>query len=170
MEEIIKRLYVGNDSDYERLKDHDDWSFLRVCKEGPGGHRQTLGYHTLGAPKDSPNYLWIRKGNLMSLNILDLDDPEMIPELPIRKGLEFIKERLDAGDKVLSACNQGHSRGPTTAMMFLRTIGELPYGFTTSEKIFRALYPKYSPAHGMRAFAREHWRMLKDNFYGNAND
>src|ERR1035437_6807877 len=35
--EIIKRLYVGDDAAYERLKDAPGWSFLRCCKDGPGG-------------------------------------------------------------------------------------------------------------------------------------
>jgi len=166
MVEIIKRLYVGDDADYERLKTHEGWSFLRVCKEGAGGHRQTLVYHTLGAPKESPNYLWVRKGHLMALNVLDLDDPKMIPELPVKKGLEFIKERFDAGDKVLSACNQGRSRGPTTMLMFLRSVGEMPEGFNRAMHKFKVLYPKYSPANGIKTFARDHWEELKDDFYG----
>jgi hypothetical protein len=165
MVEIIKRLYVGDDADYERLKTHEGWSFLRVCKEGAGGHRQTLVYHTLGAPKDSPNYLWIRKGHLMALNVLDLDDPKMIPELPITKGLEFLKERFDAGDKILSACNAGHSRGPTVMLLFLRAIGEMPESFPRAVRKFKTLYPAYDPGIGMRTFAREHWQQLKDNFY-----
>jgi len=160
---------VGDDSDYERLKDHKGWSFVRIAKEGPGGHRQTMGYHTLGAPKDSPNYLWIRKGPLMALNILDLDDPEMIPELPIKKGLEFIKERIDAGDKVLSACNQGHSRGPTLMLMFLRAIGEMPEGFNRAAHKFKALYPPYEPNEGITIFARRHWHQLKELYARNAS-
>lgn len=104
MEEVINRLYVGGDKDYERLQSRPGWSFLRCCKEGPGGHRALLGYHTLAAPKGA-NYLWVRRGNVMALNLLDLDDPAYISEEMIKKGLDFIEERLNAGDKVLVACN-----------------------------------------------------------------
>lgn len=159
--QIIPGLYVGDDDAYQRLKDRPGWSFLRCCKEGPGGHRQTLGYTTLGAPKDK-NYLWVKRGNHMALNLLDLDDPEFIAEGMINMGLDFIRERLAAGDKVLIACNQGHSRGPTTALMYLRTVGEMPYAFTKAERVFRTLYPKYDPGQAMRQYARSHWRQLEE--------
>ena len=165
MEEVHPRLFVGDDKDYERVKDNSGWSFLRCCKEGPGGHRYVLKYHSLGAPKDA-HYLWVRKGNLEALNLLDLEDPDFIPKQVIDEGLKFIKERMDAGDKVLVACNAGHSRGPTMALMYLREIGEYPERFRTAESKYRAFYPKYDPNSGMRAFARSHWQQLKDNFYG----
>jgi hypothetical protein len=104
----------------------------------------------------------VRKGNLMALNLLDLDDPNFIPTEMIRKGLQFVHERLQAGDKVLIACNQGHSRGPTVALMYLRSIGEMPYHFIGAERVFRTLYPPYSPAQGIRQYARSHWDSLAD--------
>jgi hypothetical protein len=160
MDEVIDRLWVGGDKDYERVADRAGWSWLRCCKEGKGGHRAILGYGTLGAPKDK-NYLWVRRGNLMALNLLDLDDPNYISTEMIDKGLNFVDERLKAGDKVLIACNQGHSRGPTTTMMYLRRIGELPESFGKSEKIFRTLDHHYDPGQGMRQFAKTNWHLLK---------
>jgi len=159
--EVIPNLYVGGNEEYEKVKDKSGWSWLRCAKYGPGGHQQTLGYHTLAAPK-GPNYLVVRKKNLMALNLIDQDDPNYIPEECILKGLDFIKERLDAGDKVLVACNSGQSRGPTTALMFLRSIGEMPHNFVTSERIYRTLYPKYSPGQGMRQRARQMWDQLEN--------
>jgi hypothetical protein len=160
MEEVLDRLWVGGDKDYERVDGRQGWSWLRCCKEGQGGHRWILGYNTLGAPKDK-HYLWVRKGNLMALNLLDLDDPNFMSREMIDKGLDFIDERMKAGDKVLVACNAGHSRGPTTAMMYLRRIGELPDSFIQSEKIYRTLYRHYYPGQGMRQFARMNWHTLK---------
>lgn len=161
MEEIINRLYVGGDSDYERLKGKSGWSFLRCCKEGPGGHRETLGYSTHAAPK-GPNYLAVEKGDRMALNFLDPTDPNLIPEKMVATGLEYVHKRLTAGDKVLVACNMGHSRGPTTAMLYLRSIGDLRGNFHSSERVFRTLYPKYDPGLGVRQFARHHWGGFND--------
>ena len=164
MENIYTRLYVGGDGDYQRLAGKDGWSFLRCCKYGEGGHQQVLGYTTLAAPK-GPHYLWVKaKGgdHLLALNILDLDDPNFFDPQMIVTGLRFVKERLDAGDKVLIACNKGHSRGPTMALMFLRWIGEMPYHYVKAETIFRALYPQYDPGIGMRQYSREHWNDLTD--------
>lgn len=158
MEKLLPNLelYVGGDRDYDKLSGKSGWAWLRCAKYGPGGHQQTLGYHTPAAPK-GPNYLYVRKGNLLALNLLDLDDPNFVSEQMMNKGLDFIDERLKAGDKVLVACNQGHSRGPTTAMLYLRRIGEMPYSFIQAERVYRTLYPPYDPAQGMRQYARSHW-------------
>lgn len=162
MEQVYDKLYVGGDTDYDKLKDVKGWSWLRCCKYGLGGHQQTLGYHSMGAPK-GPDYLAVRRGNLMALNFIDAHDPNLIPKAMIDKGLAFIGERLAAGDKVLVACNAGHSRGPTTAMLYLRSIGELPYHFITSENIYRTLYKNYDPGIGVRQFARTHWSVYGSN-------
>ena len=160
MENIVGKLYVGDDSDYGRLIDKAGWSVLRCCKEGPGGHRDTLAYTTQAAPKGK-DYLSVAKGNHMALNFIDANDPNFIPPEMISKGIEFIGARLAVGDKVLVACNAGHSRGPTTALLYLRSVGELMGNFAASERIFRTLYPNYDPGIGVRQFARSHWNALR---------
>ena len=163
LDEIIPRLFEGNDEAYEKVKGRSGWSWLRAAKYGPGGHAQTLGYHTLSAPS-GPNYLWVRKGNLLALNILDLDDPEMIPEELIFKGLDFIHERMDAGDKVLVACNSGHSRSASLVLMYLRTIGEMPYPVHKAMNLFKKFYPPYSPAAGMKYHTLHLWNQLENKY------
>jgi hypothetical protein len=160
VEQILPRLYVGDDDAYKRVAKHSGWSWLRCCKNGPGGHRDTLGYDTQGAPKGK-DYLSVRRGNLMALNMIDLDDPAYFAEAMVQTGLDFINERWKAGDKVLVACNSGHSRGPTTMLMYLRSIGEMPHSFVRSEKIYRTLYRKYDPGQGIRQYARSHWGQLE---------
>lgn len=159
MEEVYKHLYVGGDIDYDKLKGHANWSFVRACKEGPGGHRETLGYTTLGAPKDK-NYLYVRKGNRLAINILDLDDPNFMPDKAIEQAFKFIDERLEAGDKVLVACNQGRSRGPSIAMLYMRRIGDLPSGFHNGLKIFRTIYHPYDPGIGMRQYTKSKYSSM----------
>ena len=153
MENVLGNLYVGDDSDYEKMKDKAGWSFLRCCKYGPGGHQETLGYTTLGAPK-GPDYLAVKKGDRMALNFIDANDPNFVPLKMIQTGLAYIDQRIKAGDKVLVACNAGHSRGPTTAMLYLRATSELQGNFISSERIYRTLYHKYDPGIGVRSFAR----------------
>lgn len=159
MEDVFHNLYVGNDADFNRLKDEDGWAFLRCCKHGPGGHQQTLGYTTAAAPKGK-TYLSVRRGNRVALNIIDVDDPNYFPLEMINTGLDFIQEQLEDGKKVLVACNHGHSRGPTMVLMFLRRIGEMPYSFIRSEMIYMTLCPSYNPAQGIRQAARELWAEL----------
>ena len=131
-----------------------------MCKDGPDSHRHFLDYHTLGAPKDK-HYLWVRpEPDVMAVNILDLDDPEMIPDEAIDIGLNFIREMQEKHRILLCHCNSGHTRGPTTAFMYLRAVGEMPDSFLMAEKKYRVLYPKYDPGIGMRAHARTRWKDL----------
>ena len=164
MEEIIKGLWLGSDQDVEKAKSRD-YARLCMCKEGPDGHRAMLGYTTLGAPKGK-NYLSIRKGDVLAVNILDLDDPTMIPEECIDLGLKFIKEMQDKGKPLFVHCNAGHSRSATTVLMYLRAADGMPDSFVAAEKKFRVIYPPYDPGVGMRAHARERWRTLPDFFKG----
>lgn len=167
MEEIYTHVWVGDDNDYLKIKDKSDWRAVRMCKYGPGGHQQTLGYHTLAAPKGK-NYLSIEKDDHLAVNIIDMDDPNMIPFDCITIALDYIKRKLDEGKKVLIACNSGHSRGPSTGLAFLRSIGELPYHFVKAETIYKTLYPKYDPGLGIRQQLRSHWAELNDMEIKNA--
>jgi len=159
MKEVYKGLYIGDDESAERVKDRSGFSILRCCKFGPDGHKDLLGYDTQSAPEGKNKY-WVRRGNILALNMLDLHDPNFVPDEMVQQGLDFIKDRLEAGDKVLVACNHGASRGPTMALMYLRTVGDFPYGFLQSERIFRGIYPKYDPGIGINQFARMHWANL----------
>ena len=159
MEQVIKGLYVGSDADVPEAKKRG-YARLTCAKDGPDGHREMLGYTTLGAPKDK-NYLFVRKGEHAAMNLIDVEDPEFIADAMLDKGLDFIDEMMKAGKKILVHCNAGMSRGPTTTMMYLRTIGELDQPFNRAKHIFKTIYPKYDPGHGMEYKARERWDSLK---------
>lgn len=159
MEQIYPNVFVGGDTDYEKIKDRPEWRTARMCKYGPGGHKETLGYETKGAPKDK-NYLSKEADNRLAVNILDLNDPYMIPFECIELAIKYVKKQLKDGKKVLIACNQGHSRGPSTGLAFLRSIGDMPFNFQTAERIYKTLYPKYDPGMGIRQVLKSHWSEL----------
>ena len=162
--EVIDRLYVGDEEAVPQAEKRG-MSILAACKDGSiDCHRAVLGYTTLGAPKDRNYYSVQKDSKHMALNLIDTDDVSFIPDTVINAGLGFLKEQYAAGKKVFSHCVAGHSRGPTMAMMFMRTIGELPHGFQTSEKVFKTLYSPYSPGRGMREYARERWAELSTFF------
>jgi protein-tyrosine phosphatase len=161
MEKVLNGMWVGGDTDYNKLKNRPEFSFLRCCKDGPGGHKETVGYNTRSAPK-GPEYLAAVRGHRMALNYIDNDDPNYIPEEMIKKGLRFIDAQLASGRKILVACNAGHSRGPTMAMLYMRSIGELPYNFVQAQRIFHGLYSHYDPDIGVHTFARQHWGMFEN--------
>lgn len=161
MEKVLNGMWVGGDTDYNKIKDRPEFYALRCCKDGPGGHKETLGYNTRSAPK-GPDYLAVVSGRRMALNYIDNDDPNYIPEEMIKKGLRYIDEQLKAGHKILVACNAGHSRGPTMAMLYMRSIGELPYNFAQGQRIFHGLYSHYDPDIGVHTFAKQHWGMFEN--------
>lgn len=149
-------LYVGSDDDFAEAAKRG-YAVLSACKDGDHSHRQMLGYKNQAAPKDS-NYYHVEQGDHLALNLIDVDDPSFIAEPAIEAGLRFIHRYVLKGRPVLVHCNQGRSRSCVLALLFLRTVGELPYGFPTAEKVFRSMYPDYRPAAGMRGFSREHWK------------
>jgi hypothetical protein len=158
--EVYPNLFVGGDETYEKVKDKSGWSYVRACKFGPDGHKDILGYKTQGAPKGR-DYYSTRKNKILALNLIDSDDPNFIPEQVINDALDFIQERLQAGDKVLVACNQGRSRGPTIAMLYLDKIKDLPEHYHQAFKVFKGIYHKYDPGLGIEHFAKTHWASLR---------
>lgn len=162
MEKIIDRIYVGSDEDVVKAKERG-YSRLTCAKDGPDGHRAMLGYETLGAPKGD-DYLFASRGHWGAMNCIDHKDVEFIPTKMILAGLKWAKKEYDAGHTILFHCNHGHSRGPTTALMFLRAIGEMPHGFTESLKIYRTLYPPFDPQTGMKQKAHMLWKELATLF------
>lgn len=165
VEEVYPNLYVDGDEGYEKLKGRNNWFYIRACKYGIDGHQQLLGYKTLGAPK-GPNYLTYQDGNILALNLLDSDDPNFIPERIIYKAIQTIDEKIKDGKKVLVACNQGRSRGPSIAFLYLKSIGELPDRFRDGFKIFKGIYHKYEPGQGMEVITKKIYSELKGNNNG----
>jgi hypothetical protein len=162
--EIIPRLWVG-DEEAVPIANKRGYSILAACKDGSSDcHRAVLGYTTLGAPKDKNYYFYQKDETHMALNLIDVDDPKMIPREATDAGLNFLKQQYDSGCKVLSHCIAGHTRGPTMMLMFLRAIGEFPESFLRAEHKFRTLYSPYDPGKGMRIHARERWDMLPTFF------
>jgi len=160
MEKIYTNLFVGSDLDYAKLKAEKGWSFARMCKYKDGGHQQVLEYTSLSAPKNK-NYLSVRpKDSHLAVNIIDVNDPNFVPIECILIAIKFVKERLDAGDKVLIACNAGKSRSTSTGLAFLRAIGDFPYSFSVSEKIYHTICPTYDPNLGIRQVLRSNWSNL----------
>jgi len=164
MENIIRGLYVGSDKDVPTAKARM-YARLCACKDGDDSHRSMLGYTTMAAP-EGKNYLTAREGDVMALNLIDVDDPEMIPDEALDAGLKFIAEMQKKGHILLVHCNAGHSRSATLVLMYLRAIHEMPDSFIAAERKFRTLYPPYDPSVGVRTHARMRWKSLPDFFKG----
>lgn len=152
--EVSPGLWVGSDAAYcpglETL-----CSVLSAAKEP--WHRQMVGYLTASAPEDNPERLVARRGNHMALNLIDVrklgpGNCHYVPESVIEPALAFLAERLEAGAPVFVHCNQGRSRGPSIALLYLLRHGLLPAAEALPK--FGRLYPNYLPSAGMQEYIR----------------
>lgn len=162
MEEMIKGLYLGSDDDVAEAK-RRGYARLCCCKDGIDSHRSMLEYETRGAP-DGKDYYFARRGDVLALNLIDSENPEMIPDKVIDAGLKFIKEMQDEGRILLVHCNAGHSRSPIIVLMYLHAIGEIPQNYTGAVRQFRHMYHLFDPGVGMESHARTRWKSLPDFF------
>jgi hypothetical protein len=171
--EIYQNIFVGDEQDFYRVNFdfancmEEEWHILHCCKDP--FHRAFVGYVGRGAPKESPEYLFARRGNRMALNMVDAKSPEFFSKEMITAGLDFLEEGYKAGKKILIHCNRGESRSPSVAMLFVfRRIlkatsndGErTAYAFTTFEEAeaeMKQIYPAYAPADGIRGHLMQYW-------------
>ena len=156
MIEISDRLYVGNEIDC-RLGD-DEWAIVHACKSPC--HQRAVGYR--GSLSSSHlNYLVLQKEKDLYLNIIDPPGPLFMPPL-FTSFLEFAGRHWDDGKKILIHCNQGESRSPSLAMMFMakhtREITDSSYEEAREE--FEQIFVEYRPGRGIQIYLRENW----DNF------
>ena len=158
MKHIIGNVYVGEDEDAELIlkSTNDEWAIVHACKEK--WHRELLGYTGRGAPKDHPEYLFAERGNRLYMNIVDAPKSIFFDKGMIDKALDFIHQKRKGELKVLVHCNEGFSRSPSLALLYLVKHG-LIKGETLEdvEVEFLKLYPKYKPGTGMRGFVKENW-------------
>ena len=168
MIEVSNNLLVGDDIDCRIVLtspkniDASEWAIVHAAKEK--WHRDALGYTGRGAPKDSPEYLVARRNNELMLNIVDANNSLFFSKEMIDAALAFIEEKLGEGLNVLVHCNQGESRSPSIAMLYLIKKG-IVKGDTLEdcEVEFLKVYPKYNPGTGIRGFVKEHWGEYVNN-------
>ena len=159
MLEVYPGLFVGNQDDYDYdVSRRTGWAVVHACKEPY--HRQALGYRTQGAPKNHPEYLVALRGNRLILNLVDADNPMFFDKGMIDRALGFIDQQLAEEISVLVHCNQGESRGPSIALLYMAArLNALPTdSLEVAEQKFRLIYPNYFPKPGIRGHLSRYWQ------------
>lgn len=158
MIEVHEKLYVGAESDEHQIRGQPGWFVIHACKEPY--HRQALNYTGRAASKDHPEYLLARRDGRLILNLVDVDDVNFIRTEIIDAALNAIHDNIKES-KVLVHCNQGQSRSPTIALLYMRKYTKIFRGLELSESLlaFRKIYPLYNPARGMAEYARLNWQL-----------
>lgn len=124
-------------------------------------HRAAVVYDTKSKLLSThPEYLMARRGNHLFLNLVDAPVPIFKVE-SFLGALNFIDEAVKAGAKPNLHCNQGHSRAPSIALLWLakraKTIPD--DSFAVARSVFEKMLPPgvYAPGRGIESFLSDHW-------------
>jgi predicted protein tyrosine phosphatase len=161
MKEVYNNLFVGSDYDCRATSEH---AIIHACKTC---HQKVLNYRK-SLPNTHTHYLIYEDGNHLLLNMVDMKQELMAKFTdPIMKaGLEFIDKHIDKLP-VLIHCNQGMSRSPSIALLYLAIRGQLPTGnYNDASKAFTELYPQYNPGRGISLYLNNNWnKLVKEGEY-----
>ena len=158
MVEVHPNLFVGSQVDYESNPfAFSEWAVIHACKEPY--HRQALGYSGRAASNAHPEYLIARRPNRLILNLVDVENPLYIRDEIMEASMAFIHASLATQQRVLVHCNQGLSRSPSIAMLYLATYTErlAKTSFEEATRLFIQMYPPFAPAGGVYGFLRNRW-------------
>jgi len=149
---VYPRLFVGSDSDCLPGTPHQ--VVVHACKSPC--HQEAVGYKG-SLQKDHPNYLSLESDFALYLNIIDPPVPLfMIGTFEVF--LRFVGHHWDLGRDVLIHCNQGESRSPSLAMLFLASRGLILD--ESYEAAIESFDYKYYPSMGIEIYLGTHWEEL----------
>ncbi|QED23003.1 dual specificity protein phosphatase family protein [Candidatus Deianiraea vastatrix] len=166
MIEVCKNLFVGTEADYFNIKNQSEWFVIHACKNF---HNQNLGIYPLNKaiPNNHSERSFAIRGNKISLNLIDGDNYENIPQiykdeinLIMNKAIDFINENIKTS-KILVHCNQGISRSPTIAFLYLSKYTDIFNNLSLNDAIleFKKLYPFYIPKNGMIEYVKSNYNL-----------
>ncbi len=137
------------------------WATVHACKHPC--YFQKVGK----VEKGDPNYLWYEDGWDCYLNLIDADRApknrfvEECMATIFGVALDFIARAKMGGRHVFVHCNEGFSRAPTIALLYMakRMRDVLPNEtFSAAWTRFqREFFPEYAPGKGIVAFLEGHW-------------
>ena len=156
MIQVQDNLFVGTESDCR----HGDanWAVVHACKHPC--HAAAVGYSG-NLPASHPNYLAFETGDDLMLNIIDPPIPLFKPEL-FAAFLAFAARKTEDGKTLLIHCNQGESRAPSLALLFLAkvagTISDDSYAAARED--FEKMFRGYRPGGGIQTYLGANWSAL----------
>ena len=158
MKQVADGLYVGTVRDV--LPDAaSEWSLVSTT--------QTIHYQLLGwdrkfnkPVRDHPNYIVLELEHHLSLNWVD-GGPHLYEwsgPATFNHVLDFIDQEFSEGRNVLVRCDQGHSRSPSIALLYMsKRMKLLPIdSFLSAREAFETVYPDYRPG-GIAEYISAAW-------------
>jgi len=159
MIKIYDSLFVGNESDcfYDNKP---NWAVIHACKSPC--HQRAVGYRG-NLNKNHPNYLIFEKENHLFLNMVDMDMPlsHEFTEPIVSAALGFIEKNIKSKN-VLIHCNEGQSRAPALALLFLAKRKNIisNENYQKAKVEFIRLFPNYQPGRGIEIYLINYWSQL----------
>lgn len=140
-------LFVGGGYDAPRFAG----SVLHCARDPWFVDAKQAGFPTMPDTRDTVICI---KYNEMALNLVDAADPRYFWDCTINTGLQFITDRMAAGDPILVHCNAGVSRSPSIALLWMWEHGFLDKEFQYVTAQFRNLYRDYMPGNGVYLYLK----------------
>ena len=155
MNEVYEGLFVGDGSDCRH--GGAEWAVVHACKHPC--HQRAVGYSG-NLNQGHPEYLVAPRGHELYLNLVDMDRKlkHRFTEPIVSETLDFVESHIESKN-VLIHCNQGRSRSPALAMLYLaKRKGEIVNtSYDDARVAFSELYPPFSPGRGVDAYLRDYW-------------
>ncbi len=157
MQKVDHNLFVGK---MEDCGQGPDFAVVHACKDPC--HKQAVNY-TGNLDSSDPYYLVYESTNSLFLNIVDMQRPLMHKFAgPIfAAALDFIGQHIKE-QQVLIHCNQGISRAPAIALLYLaKRKKTIPVdSYQEAKAAFVRLYPNFLPSHGLESYLYSSWGMI----------
>ena len=148
-------LYIGDLRDCNAAD--SSWIVVHAAKNPC--HSTKCGHQT----PEQPNYLHFQEGSNLWLNLIDAPTPDLFPKAIFTTFLAFAKAQWDGERTMLIHCNQGNSRAPALAILFLAKVlyRIRDTSFDDAGWTSRSWSASSSlQAKGSNSWLREHWREL----------
>jgi protein-tyrosine phosphatase len=153
---VTDQLWFGS-QEACRYTPLDNFAFVHACKEPC--HRHGAGYKEKSLVTTHPHYLSVEKERHLYLNIID-------PPIPLFKMESFelffdFMDRTIQKHSVMIHCNQGESRAPSLALLYMaKRLRLLPDDdYKTARKSFEEKFP-YKPGKGIETFLEQNWTAI----------
>ena len=158
MNKVHERLFVSNISDcfYD---DRRNWAVIHACKHPC--HQREVRYRRSLNPSH-PNYLIKERENGLHLFLNMVDMPNILKheftEPIVSCALNFIEKNIPSRN-VLIHCNQGQSRAPSLALLFLAKRAKIISNdsYQKAKNEFREIFPQYVPGRGIEMYLSKYW-------------
>jgi hypothetical protein len=150
---ITDKLSYGDGTECNDIND-GSIAVVHACKEPC--HRRAVGYTTRSIPSSHPNYLALERGHHLYLNMIDPEQPLFMMQ-SFDAFLGFVDREI-AHRPVFIHCNQGESRAPTLALIYMaKRLGLLPNeSYIAAALAFQSEYP-YKPGRGIQLWLERNW-------------